>query len=47
MYMLYVPVDKPAEASLDWKANGHTAPGPGVEPGLSGPRKALRHLLPA
>ena len=29
---------KPAEASLDWKPNGHTALGPGIEPGLSGPQ---------
>ena len=28
-----------AEASLDWKPNGHTAPGPGIEPGLSGPQR--------
>ena len=28
-----VPGEKPAEASLDWKPNGHTAPGPGIEPG--------------
>ncbi len=29
---------KPAEASLDWKPNGHTMPGLGIEPGLSGPQ---------
>ena len=32
-----VPREKPAEASLVWKPNGHT-PGPGIEPGLSGPQ---------
>ena len=26
------------EASLDWKVCGHTTPGPGIEPGLSGPQ---------
>ncbi len=26
------------EASLDWKPNGHTVPGPGIEPELSGPQ---------
>ncbi len=31
--------EKPAEASLDWKPNGHTAPGPGIEPGLCGPQR--------
>ncbi len=30
--------EKPVEASLDWKPNGHTAPGPRIEPGLSGSR---------
>ncbi len=34
-----VPGEKPAEASLDWKPNGHTTPGLGIEPGLSGPRR--------
>ncbi len=34
-----VPGEKPAEASLDWKPSGHTAPGPGIEPGLSGPQR--------
>ncbi len=29
------PEEKPAEASLDWKPNGHTAQGPGIEPRLS------------
>ena len=33
-----MPREKPAEAGLDWKPNGHTAPGPGIEPGLSGPQ---------
>ena len=33
-----MPGEKPAEASLDWKPNEHTAPGPGIEPGLSGPQ---------
>ncbi len=28
--------EKPAEASMDWKPNGHTAQGPGIKPGLSG-----------
>ena len=28
--------EKPAEAGLDWKPNGHTAPGLGIEPRLSG-----------
>ena len=41
---------KPVEASLDWKSNGHTTPGPGIEPGLSGPQRggstAVRYLLP-
>ena len=27
-----------AEASLEWKANGHTVQEPGVKPGLSGPQ---------
>ncbi len=31
--------EKPAEASLDWKPNGHTAPEPGIEPGVSGPQR--------
>ena len=30
---------KPREASLDSKPNGHTALGPGFEPGLSGPQR--------
>ncbi len=34
-----MPGEKPAKASLDWKTNGHTAPGPGMEPGLSGPQR--------
>ena len=33
-----MPEEKPAEASLDWKPNGHTAPGPRIERGLSGPQ---------
>ncbi len=40
--------EKPAEASLDWKTNGHTAPEPGVELGLSGPqREGNTAMLPA
>ena len=27
---------KPAEASMDWKPNAHTAPGLGIEPGPIG-----------
>ncbi len=43
-----VPREKPAEASLGWKSNGHTAPGPGIEPGLSGPQRGGRSAtLPA
>ena len=39
---------KPAEASLDWKPNGHTALGPGIEPGLSGPQRPVSTVtLPA
>ncbi len=34
-----VPGEKPVEASLDWKPNGHTAPGLGIKPGLSGPQR--------
>ena len=30
---------KTCGASLDWKPNGHTMPGPGIEPGLSGPQR--------
>ena len=30
---------KPTEASLDWKPYGHTALGPGIEPGLSGTQR--------
>ena len=30
------PEETPAKASLDWKPNGHTAQGPGIESGLSG-----------
>ena len=30
--------EKPAEANLDWKLNGHSVPGPGIEPRLSGPQ---------
>ncbi len=26
-------------ASLDWKPNGHTGPGPGIEPVLNGPQQ--------
>ena len=29
--------EKPAEANWGWKPNGHTAPGPEINPGLSGP----------
>ena len=43
-----MPGEKPAEASLDWKSNGHTAPGLGIEPGLSGPqRRGSTATLPA
>ncbi len=38
-----MPGEKPAEASLDWKPNGHTAPGPGIEPGLSGPQRGMSY----
>ncbi len=34
-----MPGEKPAEASLDWKPNGHTVPGLGIEPRLSGPQR--------
>ncbi len=34
-----MPGEKPVEASLDWKPNGHTAPRLGIEPGLSGPQR--------
>ncbi len=34
-----VPGERPAEASLDRKPNSHTAPGPGNEPGISGPQR--------
>ncbi len=30
--------EKPVGASVDWKPNGHTSPGPGIEPGLSAPQ---------
>ncbi len=33
-----VPGEKPVEASLDWKPNGHTASGLGITPWLNGPR---------
>ncbi len=32
------PGEKSAEASMDWKPNARTAPGLGIEPGLSGAR---------
>ncbi len=36
------------EASLDWKPNGHTVPGPGIEPRFSGPqRPESPAMLPA
>ena len=36
------------EASLDWKPNRHTAPGPGIEPGLGGPQcRGSTATLPA
>ena len=31
--------EKPAKASLDWKPNGQPAPGPGIEPGLTGSQR--------
>ena len=40
---------QPAEASLDWKPNGHMAPGPGIKPRLSGPQHGevlLHYMLP-
>ncbi len=33
---------KPAESSMDWKPNARTAPGPGIEPGLSGAQRRER-----
>ncbi len=43
-----MPGEKPAEASLDWKPNEHTALGPGIEPGLSGPQRGgSTVMLPA
>ncbi len=43
-----VPCEKPAEASVDWKPNGHAAPGLGIEPGLSGSqRQESTTTLPA
>ncbi len=43
-----MPGEKPAEATLDWKPNGHTAPEPGLDPGLSGPQRGGSNVtLPA
>ena len=40
--------EKPAETTLDWKPDGHTALGPRIEPGLSGPQHGRRTAtLPA
>ena len=39
---------KPREASFDWKPNGHTVPGPGIEHRISGPqRRGSTATLPA
>ncbi len=40
------PGEKPAEASMDWKPNACTAPGPGIEPGLSGAQRWGRTATP-
>ena len=42
-----VPGEKPAEARLDWKHNGHTAPGSGIEPEPSSQRGGSTTTLPA
>ncbi len=40
------PGEKPVEASLDWKPNARTAPGPGIEPGVSGAQHWGRTATP-
>ncbi len=40
------PGEKPAEATMDWKPNSRTAPGPGIEPGLSGAQCGRRTVTP-
>ena len=43
------PAQKPEEANLDWKPTAHTAPGPGIEPGMhwcKAREVTLHYLLP-
>ena len=40
------PTENPAETSTDWKPNACTAPGLGIEPGLSGEQRQGRTARP-
>ena len=40
------PGEKHVEASMDWRPNARTAPGQGIEPGLSGAQHRGRTATP-